>query len=411
MDEGIVVVGGGLAAGTLAGAYREAGGDELVTILSADDRPPYNRPPLSKGFLRGDIEDESQTFVRQPEFYDENVIDVRLETEVTGIDTEAHEVVIGDGERLAYGRLVIATGARPRTLPVPGIDRVGVHTYRSLADAVAVRDEALEAHKAVVVGGSFIGSEVAASLRMRGLDVTLVEHGDRLMPALSSEELSSQLGDFYGEQGVELALGDSVEELHGHGKLLSGARLTSGRDVEAYLAVVGVGVQPNVELLEGTTAEIDNGVVVDDRFRTSVDGVYAIGDVARFPDPVSGRPRRIEHWTNADAQGRHLGRVLAGHDEPYDELALFFTQLFDVKLQVVGDPDGGVDESVLMGSIADRRLLGFHLRDGRVIGAVLSGQAADLVQRVKALVREQPEVDDPEALLADARWRTAVAST
>jgi 3-phenylpropionate/trans-cinnamate dioxygenase ferredoxin reductase component len=411
VDEGIVIVGGGLAAATLAGAYREAGGEELVTILSADDRPPYHRPPLTKGYLRGDIEEESQTYVQQPEYYDENVIDVQLETDVTGIDTEAREVVTGSGERLSYDQLVIATGARPRTLPVPGADRVGVHTYRTLADATAVRDEAVEAHKAVVIGGSFIGSEVAASLRMRGLDVTVVERGDRLMPALSSDELSDQLADFYREQGVELALGDSVEELHGHGRLLSGARLASGRDVEAYLAVVGVGVQPNVELLAGTQIEIDDGVIVDDRLRTSVDGVFAVGDVARFPDPVSGRPRRIEHWSNANAQGRQLGQVLAGRDEPYDEVAVFFTQLFDLKLQVLGDPDGGVDESVLLGSVADRRLLGFHVRDGQVVGAVLSGQAADLVERVKALVRERPEVDDPEALLADARWRTAVASS
>ena len=173
---------------------------------------------------------------------------------------------------------------------MPGADRVGVHTYRTLADATAVRAEAAEAHKAVVVGGSFIGCEVAASLRLRGLDVTVVEMGERLMPALSSDELSAQLADLYREHGVELALGDSVEELHGHGRLLAGARLASGQDVEAYLAVVGIGVQPNVDLVEGTGAEIDNGIVVDERFRTSVDGVYAVGDVARFPDPVAGHP-------------------------------------------------------------------------------------------------------------------------
>ena len=288
MDNGIVIVGGGLAAASLAVAYREEGGDELVTIVSSDDRPPYNRPPLSKGFLRGEIEDEQQTFVQPLEFYDDNVIDLRLGVEVTSLDVGSREVTLSDGQRVPYGTLVLATGARPRTLPVPGADRVGVHTYRTLADATAVRAEAAEARKAVVVGGSFIGSEVAASLRLRGLDVTVVEMGERLMPALSSDELSTQLADLYREHGVELVLGDSIEELHGHGKLLAGARLASGQDVEAYLAVVGVGVQPNVDLVEGTGAEIDNGIVVDERFRTSVDGVYAVGDVARFPDPVAG---------------------------------------------------------------------------------------------------------------------------
>ena len=321
MENGIVIIGGGLAAASLATAYREEGGDELITILSSDDRPPYNRPPLSKGFLRGDIEDEEQIYVQPREWYDDNVIELRLEVEVTAADLEAREVRLGDGEKVPFGRLVVAAGAHPRTLPVPGADRVGVHTYRTLADATAVRDEAVEARKAVVVGGSFIGSEVAASLRLRGLDVTVVERGERLMPALSSDELSAQLADLYREQGVELALGDSIEELHGHGRLLAGARLASGLDVEAYLAVVGVGVQPNVDLLEGTVAEIDNGIVVDDRFRTSADDVYAIGDVARFPDPVAGHTRRIEHWSNAHAQGAHLGRVLAGADAPYDVVA------------------------------------------------------------------------------------------
>ncbi len=169
-------------------------------------------------------------------------------------------------------------------------------------------------------------------------------------------------------------------------------------------------MQPNVGLAEGTGAEIDNGIVVDERFRTSVDGVYAVGDVARFPDPVAGHPRRIEHWSNAHAQGAYLGRVLAGSRAPYDKVAVFFTQLFDVKLQVLGDLDGGVHEVVLIGSVAERRVLGFYLRDGRVVGAVLTGQAADVVERVKEVVREQPDADDPEALLADPRWRTATVT-
>jgi NADPH-dependent 2,4-dienoyl-CoA reductase/sulfur reductase-like enzyme len=271
-----------------------------------------------------------------------------------------------------------------------------------------VREEAAEARKALVIGGSFIGCEVAASLRMRGLEVTVVEVGERLMPALHSDELSAQLADLYREHGVELVLGDSVDELQGHGRLLSGARLASGRDVEAYLAVVGVGVQPNVELATSTAIEVDDGIVVDALFRASVDDVYAIGDVARFTDPVSGRSRRIEHWSNAHAHGAHLGRVLAGSRDPYDEVAVFFTQLFDMKLQVVGDPDAGVDETVLVGTVPERRLLGFYLRDGRVVGAVLTGQAADVVERVKEIVRERPEAEDHEALLSDPRLRTAV---
>jgi NADPH-dependent 2,4-dienoyl-CoA reductase/sulfur reductase-like enzyme len=408
--EPIVVIGGGLAAARVAQSYREAGGEGELAILSSDDAPPYNRPPLSKGILRGELE-PADALIEEEAWYAENVVDLRLRTEVESIDVEARSVGLAGGGDMPYGTLVIAAGARPRVLPIPGIDLTGVHTYRRLADAIVVREAAADARRALVIGGSFIGSEVAASLRRRGLEVTLIETGERLMPAFSSAELSAQLADLYREEGVELLLGDSIEELRGNGRLLTGARTASGVDVEAYLAVVGVGVQPNVEIVEGTGIEVDNGIVVDERFRTSVEGVYAVGDVARFPDPVFGRQRRIEHWTNASAQGAHLGAELAGSRKAYDEMSVFFTELFGFKLQVIGDLDGGVDEMVLRGSVADRQLLGFYLRDGRLIGAVVAGQTADVVEELKTLVREQPEVSDLERLQDEGLRPTAAVAS
>jgi NADPH-dependent 2,4-dienoyl-CoA reductase/sulfur reductase-like enzyme len=405
--EPLVVIGGGLAAARVAQAYREAGGEGELTILSSDDAPPYNRPPLSKGILRGELE-PADALIEQEEWYGENLVDLRLRTAVEGIDAGARTIRLAGGGDVSYGTLVIASGARPRTLPIPGIDLTGVHTYRRLADAIAVREAAPDARRALVIGGSFIGSEVAASLRRRGLEVTLIEAGERLMPALSSAELSAQLADLFREEGVELLLGDSIEELRGNGRLLTGARTASGADIEAYLAVVGVGVQPNVEIVEGTGIDVDNGIVVDERFRTSVDGVYAVGDVARFPDPVFGRQRRIEHWTNASAQGAHLGAQLAGGRKAYDEMSVFFTELFGFKLQVIGDLDGGVEEMVLRGSVAERQLLGFYLRDGRLIGAVVAGQTADVAEELKTLVRERPEISDLERL-QDEGLRPAAA--
>jgi 3-phenylpropionate/trans-cinnamate dioxygenase ferredoxin reductase subunit len=398
----IVIVGGGLAAASFVGAYREAGGRDDVTILSADDRPPYNRPPLSKGFLRGDVEDEEETFVHPASFYADHGVDLRLGVTATRLDTDSRSITLDGGSRLPYGRLVLATGAHPRRLPVPGAELGGVHAYRTLADATAVRQAARQAQSALVIGGSFIGSEVAASLRLLGLDVTVVELGERLVPALASDDLSRQLEALYRDRGVELRLGDSVAELRGEAGAVTGARLASGEDLAAALVVVGVGVAPNVGLVEGTPVEVDDGVVVDDAFRTSVEGVYAIGDVARFPDRPAGRTRRIEHWTSANAQGAHLGRLLAGSRAPYDELAVFFTQLFDLKLQVLGDPDGGVDDVALTGSVADRKLLGLYVRAGRVVGAVLAGQDDGTVEQVKAVVRERPEVVVAEELLARA---------
>ena len=353
----------------------------------------------------GELEPEA-TFVQEESWYDDNVVELLLQTEVEGVDTGARRLRLADGGTVDYGTLVIASGAMPRRLPIPGFDLVGVHTFRRLADSLAVRQAAAEARHAVVVGASFIGAEVAASLRRRGLDVTLI--GERLMPALASQELSDQLADLYREEGVELLLGDRIEEFRGNGRLLTGARTAAGAEIESQLAVVGVGVEPNTAFLEDSGIEVDDGVVVNERFRASVDGVYAVGDVARFPDPVFGRDRRIEHWSNASAQGGYLGAALAGARAPYDEISVFFTELFGFKLQALGDLDAGVDEVILRGSVAERQLLAFHLRDGRLVGAVLAGHAADVTEELKALLRRHAEPADP-GLLRDESVRPAAA--
>jgi 3-phenylpropionate/trans-cinnamate dioxygenase ferredoxin reductase subunit len=405
--EPIIVVGGGLAAGRLAAEYRAAGGEAELTVVSAEPDPPYNRPPLTKGFLRRE-QDRTSTFVRAPADYDEDVVELRLGTTVRAIHPAEREIELEGGERLGYGRLVLATGARPRELRVPGADRVGVHTYRTLADAEAVSAAADEAHAAVVIGGSFIGAETAASLRARGLDVTLVEMGEALMPQLRCPALSAELADLYRAEGVNVLLETEIEELTGNGRLLTGARATGGETVEAYLAIVGIGVVPNVELAERAGAEVDDGVVVDERFRTSLPDVYAIGDVARYPDPTAGRRRRIEHWSNADAQGAHLGRQLAGSRAAYDALPVFFTQLFGRKLQVLGDVERA-SECVLRGSLEEGRLIGFHLDDDRrLVGAVVHGEAADVGAELEELLRRGAVVEDPSRLL-DGNLRPAEA--
>jgi len=403
----IVVVGGGLSAARLAIEYRAAGGEAPVTILSNEQDPPYHRPPLTKGFLRGEVEREG-TYVQPPEEYEDEVVELRLETTVERIDPDAHVVVLEGGEEVPYAALVVATGARPRPLPLPGADLVGVHTYRFLPDAASVRAAAEDAHSAIVVGGSFIGAESAASLRLRGLAVTLIEMGPRLMPQLGSQEVSDELAELYREQGIEVLLETELAELTGNGKLLTGARTKDGATIEGYLAIVGIGVVPNVELAKEAGAEVDDGIVVDERFRSSLPDVYAIGDVARYPDSTSGRLRRIEHWSSANAQGGHLGRQLAGSKDPYQELPVFFTQLFDKKFQVIGDPESAT-ESIVRGSLADGRLVGFHLaEDGTLVGAVVHGESADVVEELKSLVRERPVIEDVTRL-TDENVRPAEA--
>lgn len=392
----ILIVGGGRAAASLIDAYRAAGGDALITLVSSDEHPPYNRPPLSKGVLRGEME-PLEALVHPPEEYDDLVVELRLGTTVESVDTKAHTVTVAGGDELSYGTLVIATGASPRTLAVPGNDLPAVHTFRTLADAELVKTEAADTREALVVGGSFIGSEVAASLSMLGLEVTLVEMGDRLVPALASAELSEQIAELYREHGVELMLGEQIEEFTANGRMLVGARTASGRTIEAFLAVVGVGVEPNAGFLAGTGLELEDGIVVDDHFRTSAADVYAIGDVARFDDVVSERPRRIEHWSNADGHGTRLGQNLAGARTGYAQVPVFFTKLFDLQLQLLGDTEG-VDEVVLRGSIPERNLVALYLREERLAAAALVGQARDTAEELKSLLRRRPRVSDRSKL-------------
>jgi NADPH-dependent 2,4-dienoyl-CoA reductase/sulfur reductase-like enzyme len=226
--------------------------------------------------------------------------------------------------------------------------------------------------RALVVGGSFIGSEIAASLRVLGVEVTLVHRGTGIFDALRAPELTAELNDLFRREGVELVLGDEIAEFRGDGQL-SGAVTREGREIETDLAVVGIGVAPVLDLLEGSGIETDDGVVVDERYRTSAPDVFAAGDIARFPDPIFGRRRRIEHWSNANYQGTEVGKVLAGADGGYDVVSSFFTEVFGFSLKVFGDTTE-FDEFRLEGSVKERKAVGRYLAGGRLVAALSIGQ-------------------------------------
>jgi NADPH-dependent 2,4-dienoyl-CoA reductase/sulfur reductase-like enzyme len=399
--ERIVVLGGGLAAARVVRGYRAAGGEGPITIVSDDDVPPYNRPPLSKGFLRGEIEEE-KVFAEPASFYTDHGVDLLLGRSARSVDTARRLVELDDGAGLEYASLVVATGSQPRLLGVPGEEIEGVHTYRRLADARAVRAAAASAARALVIGAGFIGMETTASLRRLGLEVTQVDAGDQLYASLQAPEVSASLERLYRERGVEVIHGDSIAAFRGRDGRLAGARTAAGREIEADLAIVGIGVLVSTGFLAGSAINLDErgAVLVDERFATSVPGVYAVGDVARFHDPIFGHSRVIQHWTNADYQGQRVGRILAGEDAPYDLVAYFFTEVFGVKLGLIGDLDGGHDELVMRGSLAEGALLGFYLRGGRLVAVLLSGQDADAQESLTMLVRGQAEVTSRD-LLAD----------
>ena len=384
----LVIVGGGLASARAIKAYREAGGEGTVALLSNDAVLPYHRPPLSKGYLRD--ETDEAPFVEDEAFYADNDVDVLLGTLVSAVTPRARWLTTQRGRRYGYEQLLIATGARPRRLNVPGAELDGVFTLRSLADSASIRDAARGGNRAAVVGGGFIGMEVAASLRRLGLQVALIHLGSGLFDQLDSRDLSDQLASLYSEHGVEVLLEQEVAAFGGDGRLAY-VETKSGDRVEADLAVVGVGVVPNVEFLAGSGLALENGIVVNERFEASAPGVYAVGDVANFFDPLYGRRRRIEHWSNANYQGAEVGRVLAGEVGGYDTVSSFFSEVFGTTIRVFGDTSHA-EQLSSEGSLEAGFLASYGDR-GPLVGAISVGQSEELEALVKDLIAERAPAD------------------
>ena len=392
---GLLIVGGGLASARAIKAYREAGGDGSVRLVSGDTFVPYHRPPLSKRYLRGEAE-VADTLVEPEAFYTEHGVEVELDTRVATIDLDGRRVLLEGGGERAFDRLLIASGATPRRLDVPGSDLEGVHTLRSLGDSTAIRDAARGARHAVVVGAGFIGMEAAASLKQLGLEVTLVHRGKGLFEILRARQLMQFLSDLYGREGVELVLGDEVQSFAGRSRLDS-VETARGRVIQAELAVVGIGVAPETRWLEGSGLKLDDGVVVNERFETGVESVWAAGDVARFYDPIFAKHRRIEHWSNANYSGTEVGRLIAGGEGGYDTVSAFFSELFGLMFRVFGDVDD-VDDIVFRGALEERKAIGFYVRDGRLAATLVVGQDEETEERLKQLIRAGARVPVPERL-------------
>ncbi len=379
----LVIVGGGLTTARAIREYRAAGGGGRIALLTRERSLPYHRPPLSKRYLRGEITAE-QTLVEPREFYEEHDVELLLGREVTAVDTRRQAVSAGDGGSVGYGKLLLATGAMPRVLDVAGADLPGVFALRSLEDSSAIREAAAQTRDAVVVGSGFIGMEVAASLTDLGLDVSLISRDADLFAQLRSPEISEHLVKLYRERGVEIIRGDEVAAFRGRSRLDT-VELHTGRQLGAGLAVVGIGVQPAVSLLQGSGIATDDGILVDERFCTNVPNVYAAGDVARFHDPLFGRRRRIEHWSNANYQGAEVGTVLAGAEGGYDTVSTFFTESFGMTLKVFGDISQH-DDRVARGSFAQGDAIVFYFERGRLVGTLHTGQNDETEAELKRLI-------------------------
>jgi NTE family protein len=384
----LVIAGGGLTAARAIKSYREAGDEGPITLVSEEATLPYHRPALSKRYLRGETHETPH--VEDEAFYRTHDVDVLLETKVVGIDPGTHRLALDNGIRLRYDKLLLATGAAPRRLRIPGSDLENVFGLRTIVDSTAIREAAGRAERAVVVGGGFIGMEAAASLRHLGLEVTLIHLGAGLFDVLGSNDLSDQLAELYREHGVELLLEHEVASFAGDGALAS-VETKSGLRLDADLAVVGVGVIPNVDFLEGSVIAVDNGIVVDSRFATTAPDVYAAGDVASFFDPLYARRRRIEHWSNASYQGSEVGRILTGADGGYDAVSSFFSEVFGTTIKVFGDTSR-FDTLATEGSLADGFLAAYGYEE-RLVGVVTVGQKEELEALVEELIAERAPAD------------------
>jgi len=391
----VVVVGGGLAGATAATALRANGYDGRLTLIGAEDDPPYERPPLSKELLRGEqtLED---ALVRAPDWYSEHEVDLRAGTRVAQLDAAAGTVVCTGGERIPYDRLIVATGVRNRALDVPGAGLPGVFDLRTHDDAVRIRQAATTDARVVCVGMGFIGAEVAASLRSVGCEVAVVEIFETTLYRILGREIGRVLESIHRDHGVTMHFSDTVERFEGDGRL-ERVVTEGGRSIEADLAVIGVGTEPVVEVMAGTGLDDLGGIPVGPTLETSVRGVYAIGDVARHQHPVFG-PIRVEHYDNAIKMGEHVAEVVTGSSDAFDDPHWFWSDQYDTKVEMAGFAPTWA-RMVVRGSLEDRSFCAFLLDDGGVVRSTVSLDWKRDVRRSFGLIRAQAAPDP--SLLAD----------
>jgi 3-phenylpropionate/trans-cinnamate dioxygenase ferredoxin reductase subunit len=384
-----VIAGASLAGAKAAETLRTMGFDGRVVMFGAEAERPYERPELSKKYLRAE-HDRDRLYVHDESFYAAQQIELRTSTRVDRIDPAASEVTLGDGGRLRYDRLLIATGAEPRRLTLPGAELQGVHYLRTLADADGLREQASRSSSLVVIGAGWIGSETAASARALGLEVTVIEPQSVPLERVLGKRLGGVYRDVHTDHGVRMLLGTGVETIEGEGKV-ERVRTSGGQTIDADLVVVGVGVVPRTELAKGAGATIDNGIVVDEKLQSSVPGIWAAGDVANHAHPLLDERVRVEHWANALNQGPAAARSMLGGSAPYDRIPYFFSDQYDVGMEYSGfsHPD---DEVLVRGDLAAREFIAFWLRDGRVV-AGMNVNLWDVTDPIQALIRARTLVD------------------
>jgi 3-phenylpropionate/trans-cinnamate dioxygenase ferredoxin reductase subunit len=392
-EPGFVIVGAALAGAKAAGALRDEGFGGPVVLIGTERHHPYERPPLSKEYLQGAAGRET-IFVHEDGWYAEHAIDLRLGTTVTAIDRSAHQVTLDGGERIGYGKLLLATGSVPRRLPVPGADADGVLYLRTVDDSDRIRDALASASRVAVVGAGWIGLEVTAAARNAGADVTVVEEAELPLLRALGPEVAPVFVALHRDHGVDFRFGARVSEIMVSDGRATGVRLADGTEVGADAVVVGIGAAPASGLAEAAGLEvISGGVVTDAALRTSDPDIFAAGDIARAFHPLLRRPIRVEHWANALNQPATAARAMLGQDVVYDRLPYFYTDQYDLGMEYSGSAEPGeYDRVVFRGDVRKREFIAFWL-SGELLLAGMNVNVWDVNEQIQRLISAHEPVD------------------
>jgi 3-phenylpropionate/trans-cinnamate dioxygenase ferredoxin reductase subunit len=389
MSRAYVIVGASLAGATAAITLREEGADGTVTLIGAEHEPPYERPPLSKAYLRGEVPFD-KALVRPSAFYADQSIGTVFGMRATRIDPSARFVELEDHRRVPFDALLIATGGRNRRLSIPGADLEGIYGLRTVKDADSIREEMVAGRRVVVVGMGFIGSEVAASLRQKGLDVVAIDPSKTPLFRVLGEAVGQTIADLHRAHGVRTIFEDTVSRFEGTRRVAS-VVTKQGLRLDCDFVVVGIGIEPAVDMLGDSGIHLDNGVAVDEYCRTNVSGIYAAGDVANHYHPVFDRQMRVEHWHNAVKQGAAAARNMLGRRVAYDEVHWFWSDQYEANLQYAGFHTKW-EQLVVRGRLDSGSYLACYVNDDRIDATVGLNRAKD-VRRVMPLIKSRRKVD------------------
>jgi 3-phenylpropionate/trans-cinnamate dioxygenase ferredoxin reductase subunit len=391
-SETFVIVGAGLAGGRTAEALRGQGFGGRLVLLGAEPYRPYERPPLSKGYLMGSAERDT-VFVHPYDWYADNDVELRSDCVVTGIDRKAHVVTSADAQAVDYDKLLIATGATPRRLPIAGADADGVHYLRSLDDSETLRARLSAISNLVIIGAGWIGLEVAAAARHAGVAVTVLETAELPLLRVLGPEIAEVFASLHREHGVSLRFKTLTSTITTSGGKVTGVELHDGTSLAADAVLVAVGVEPNVQLAAEAGLKVDNGIVTDASLRTEDENIFAAGDVANAWHPLLGRHIRVEHWANALNQPATAAAAMLGRDATYSRLPYFYSDQYDLGMEYVGhvEPDG-YDQVVVRGDLGGREFIAFWLTGNRVL-AGMNVNIWDVTEPIKALISSGAQVD------------------